>query len=589
MHKDEQDINFKSLFIPFTTLKATLILFLAGIAVFMNSLFNPFVYDDISNIVVSPSIRSLNNIPIFFYSSLTSPVTSNLKFLGAYYIPFLYTIYTIIYSVFGLNPLPFHLLQITMHIFVALLIFLIFSKFFRRGLAFILSLTFLIHPINSEAVIYIAALQYPLFFLFSLSAFYLLIKSKGTLLSYKQLFLIASLVFLSLLSKDTSILFIFIILSYVLLFSPKNLKRLTAAFALTFTIYFILKFIASFYSLWTLFPSLIERASFLTRLMSIPKIIFYYISKLFLPINFAIGQEWLVKQISLQNFYLPLVIDLLFFLILMLGGIFIYKKASNKSLRLYVFFAFWFCLSFGATLQIIPLSVTVADRWFYFPMIGLLGMFGVFCSAFFERLKTKKLITNLTIILSIIAIFLLSILTIVRNSQWKTPFILYNHDLQYATESSTLNSYLGEILVNNGEFTKAKSYFEKARILNPLGDSLNALAYLSEQQKDYAKAKDMYWQNINLKNGLPKYISYEGLARISLFYEHNPQTTERISKAALKMYPNDEVLIKLLAFSEYFTQNKKDALRIFQKLLNIAPNQENQKIYLMMQNNRLTF
>jgi protein O-mannosyl-transferase len=589
MNNKEQDLTFKSLFIPFTALKAALIIAFTGVAVFLNSFVNPFVYDDISNIVVSPSIRSLTNIPSFFYSSLTSPVTANFKLLGAYYIPFLYTIYTILYSVFGLNPLPFHLLQTIVHIFVTLLIFLIFSRFFRRAVAFTLSLVFLVHPINSEAVIYIAALQYPLFLLFSLSAFYLLIRWGKILLSFKRLFLVAFLLFLAFLSKDTGVLFVFIILSYTLFFSSKNLKRLIITSALTLALYLLLKIAASFNSLWTLFPSVIERTPLFLRLASIPKIIFYYLSKIILPINFAIGQEWLVKQINFQNFYLPLFFDLLFFSLLGLSGIYIYKKAGNKSFRLYVFFALWFCLGIGAVLQIIPLSVTVADRWFYLPFIGLLGIIGITYSTFLETMMIKKLIINLTFILSIVIIFSLSILTITRNSQWQTSFSLYSHDLQYAGESSTLNSYLGEILVANGKSDQARLYFEKARALNPLGDSLNALAYLSEQQKNYIKAKNLYWQNINLKNGLPKYISYEGLARISLFYEHNPQEAKDLSETALTMYPNDEILIKLLSFSEYFTKDKSEALKTFQKLMKIAPSQENQQIYLMMENDKLTF
>jgi tetratricopeptide (TPR) repeat protein len=233
--------------------------------------------------------------------------------------------------------------------------------------------------------------------------------------------------------------------------------------------------------------------------------------------------------------------------------------------------------------------VTVADRWFYFPFVGLLGMLGIIYNAFFERLKTKKLITNLILILSVILILLLSALTIVRNSQWQTSSQLYSHDEKYAGESAELEAYLGEIFVANGQLNTAKIRFEKAISFDPMGDSLNGLAYVYEQQKNYTKAKKLYWQNIKLSNGLPKYISYEGLTRIALIDEHNPWEAKQLSKAAFVLYPNDEALIKLLAFSEYFTKDKTEALETFRKLLNIVPNQENQKIYLMMENNKLTY
>jgi hypothetical protein len=51
MSKSEQDINFKSLFVPFTNLKATVIIFIIGFVSYFNMLFNGFVWDNLAYII----------------------------------------------------------------------------------------------------------------------------------------------------------------------------------------------------------------------------------------------------------------------------------------------------------------------------------------------------------------------------------------------------------------------------------------------------------------------------------------------------------------------------------------------------------
>jgi protein O-mannosyl-transferase len=588
MNDKESELTFKSLFIPFTKLKAVLILIVTGAAIFLNSIFNPFVYDDIQNIVVSPYVRNLANIPSFFYSGLAYPGNPFLQFTNVFYLPLLFTIYTLLISIFGINPLLFHLLQIFLHVICSVLLFIIFAKFFKRPLALFLSLIFLIHPINSEAVIYIAALQYPLLTVFGLIALYLLIAKENVMLNNKYLLLFGGMIFACLLSKETGILFIIILILYLLLFSQKNIKQVISTLAIILIPYLILKFTATNHILWTIFPSPIHRADLLARLISMPKIGMYYIYKFFIPVNFSIGQRWLVKQTDLQNFYIPLFIDILFIFLIIVYGVYLYKK-RNKILKLYIFFIFWFCLGIIVVLQITPLDVTVADRWFYFPIIGLLGATGIILSEFIAYFKNNKIAINLIPIVAIILVFLLSILTVIRNSQWQTPFTLYSHDARYAGESAEIEGYLGEIYAKNGQLNEAKNHFEKAIIFDPMGDSLNGLAYTYEQKGNYTKAKELYWKNIQLMNGLPKYISFEGLSRIALIYEHNPKEANRLCADALKKYPHDELLIKFLAISQYFLGNNTQALETFKKVLNTTNNQENQQIFIMMKNNKLTF
>src|ERR1700691_4974992 len=112
-HKPQDDeYSFYSLFVPLTKLKAICIIILTGIIIFFNGLFNPFQGDDIGQIVNNPQIAKLSNIPTFFLQSLVYSGINSIKFFHIYYKPILFTIFTLIYSLFGSNSFPFHLVQL---------------------------------------------------------------------------------------------------------------------------------------------------------------------------------------------------------------------------------------------------------------------------------------------------------------------------------------------------------------------------------------------------------------------------------------------------------------------------------------------
>jgi len=571
---------------PTQKAKAIYIIIFLGLIAFFNCLFNPFIYDDISQIVTNPDIK-LRYIPIFFHSSVIAPGVSGLTFFHMQYKPLFYTTYSLLYAAFGPSPFPFHFLQLSIHIINSVLIFLIFSRFINRPVSFVLSLIFLLHPINNESVVYIANMQDALFLLFGLLAFYIALKRGNARLSYKQLLLIAFFLLLSLLSKDTGILFTFILPIYVVLFSRRNFKRISVVTTGALTLFIILRLNSSHLALWTSFPSLVQRSSFLTRVLTMPRIVNYYIAKFLLPIHLSIGQEWLVKKANFQDFYVPLLFDLLFFASIFFCGVVLHKKRKSV-LKVYIFFTLWFCIGLGLSLQIFPLDLTVADRWFYFPIIGLLGMLGAFSSIFFDALTASKARTNIAIALGCVFLILLTSLTVARNTQWQSALKLYGHDLQYAEASPQLDSLYGQSLMQNGRIDEARFYLEKAVALDPYGNNIVNLAEFYELKKEYTHAKALYRQNVLSDNALPKYSSYEGLARIDLMHDKNYREAKELAETALQKYPQDPLLKAYLAMSAYMVGDKEEAQRTAQDLWYYQPNQLNQTLYLLIKNNQLT-
>src|SRR3990170_3317871 len=150
---------------------------LVGIAIYENSLGNPFHYDDAVAVVKNNNIRTLKNIPLFFTDPRMATAT-RLPSQAGHYRPLVVMSYAINYALGGLNPVGYHLVNLAFHVGSAFLVFLILKAMFTPTLslppqgggkkgggtsssatyaALAAGLIFLVHPFNSEAVNYITA------------------------------------------------------------------------------------------------------------------------------------------------------------------------------------------------------------------------------------------------------------------------------------------------------------------------------------------------------------------------------------------------------------------------------------------------
>ncbi len=415
MFNNEQNFSLKEFFAPLTTKKAILIIAVLGFIVFGNALFNGFVLDDRFQIVNLSNRVSIQKIPTFFFVRHAGYVSD-----VGYYRPIFFSFLTIMYSLFGLNSFFYHSFQLIIHIGNISLIFLLFKKFFTKGLSLFLSILFLAHPMNVEAVSYISAVADPLAVFFGLLALHIMIKDKLHILS---IIIASGLMLLSLLTKEAGFPILVIILSYCLFFKKKNILAISLFTCITLGLYFFLRLGVTheFFQSDKFAP--ITQISFSQRMMNVPKIIFFYIFTFFIPLKLRVAQYWIVEAINLQDFLLPLMFDILFFIALIFLWVFLYKK-NRKTLPSYLFFLCWFFIGLGLYLQFIALDMTVAERWFYLPMIGLLGLIGVIVH--YLKLDSKK--NYLILFLAVLVIIILSLRTMVRNADWFNGATLNSHD-----------------------------------------------------------------------------------------------------------------------------------------------------------------
>jgi hypothetical protein len=546
----EEEFSFKKLFVPLTSLKAIHWIVFIGIVVYANMLFNGFVLDDIVFILANIGIHHFN----FWY---LIGGTNNLFSNFGQYRPISALYFSVLYSLFNTTSFFYHFLQLLIHIVNALLLWILFRKFFSRYISLFITLVFLIHPIQVESVSYIATSDNPLFFLFGMTA---LLLSTSESINIKRISIISGLVLLSIFSKEAGVLFIIIILVYRYLFC-KNRKILPISIGLFASVLFYcwVRFGLEHAAVTNIDFNIVPLAtmSLPGRLMSGPEITLFYLKTFFFPLNLSLPQVWAISHVSISQFYIPLIIDFLFFLLIILLGIRI-LNSDRKNFTVFTFFTVWFIIGMGINLQIFPLDGTVADKWFYFPIVGLLGLIGL-CVRYI-KIFPQNLVKN-SYLIAIALLILLSLRTIVRNADWANEDTLYNHSVA-VSDDYVQEWYFGVNYQTMGQYPQALSHYLKAASLYPseltlcsVGDVYLRMGELKKTQ--YYCALGLHSRLNNSQKHEEKTFSDIAQASILLgdFKEAKTVLTDGI-----KEYPQFGDLWAMMAITKYQLGLRTDAL-----------------------------
>jgi tetratricopeptide (TPR) repeat protein len=281
----------------------------------------------------------------------------------------------------------------------------------------------------------------------------------------------------------------------------------------------------------------IDNLSLWGRLMTTPSIILFYLATFIFPLHLAHAYYWTYPTPTFSHFVLPLLVDLGFI------GLIIYTRrlAQRKLPPAYVmtlnFFALWFLLGLALISQVVPLDLTASDAWFYFPIVGLLGMIGIVVMMLPARTPRYILVT-----ISCAVIVLLGIRTSVRSHDWSSDATLASHDIKYSPDDY------------NSEFAIARSL---------------ALEHNYNEARIHAqRAADLFPTNIN----------YELLGAICIWSGDLP-SNERVLIKGLTLYPNDATLWLDKAIIEENAHDFPTAKVSVSHAYKLAPTQQVQGYY----------
>ena len=555
--KEQQndELSFKSFFIPFTRVKAIHYIVIIGLIVYGNGLVNPFIGDDFLQITSNSLVHSLSNIITLFFGSTFYNGTTD---VGVYFKPLLSTSFALIYSIFGNTPFWFHLFQLILHIINTVIVYVVLRYFLKNTTSFFLSLIFLVHPINSQSVFYISGLQEPLFFFFGILSFWLILRFKTKYIPFT-----AFLLMLSLFSKEAGVLFFLLIILYFILYHKRYFLKFFIFSSFSLIIYFLLRFHAVGL-IKNPHVTPINDLNLFERILNIPSILFFYIERFIYPMKLTFTNNWAYSTVTFNNFILPLIVVLVVIFIFIVTGTFIKQKSSKNYFTNYIFFTVFLVIGLSLYMQFFSLDMITSERWFYFPIVGLLGMIGTAYESLFKKINKKVLI-----LIVLIIIFLFSIRTIKSSFDWRDSRGIYYKDLAYNQDNYIAKINIAMFLYREGRYNEAEQFVNQSINRYPRVISYNLLGLIYFEKNDYKRAKEAY--SHALKLGQSRQL-YESIAQLGIFYDDSNNI--QIIKKGLVLYPNDVYLWKFLAILYYREGKFDEARNAIEKAYQLDPNDQ---------------
>ncbi len=489
-----------------TLVQVLLIVFLAVLG-YSNTFHVPYIFDDVWSIVENPKIRDLH----FF---LETDAIRSTRYLG-------FLTFALNYAVHELDVTGYHVVNLAIHIINASLVYLLVlltlrTPRMRNGASSLVSLLplgaallFVSHPLQSQAVTYIAQRFASLATLFYLLCLVLYIRSRLSENNAPRY----TLYTLSLLSavcamktKEISFTLPVVIALYELLFfQGKAAKRILRLVPLFLTMLIIpLSLIGIDKPIGEVIGDVSEATKVQTSLsrweylMTQFRVLVTYIRLVFVPINQNLDYDYPVSR----TFFDPnVVLSFLFLLLLFGGGVYLlYKsritnhKSPNTHYRLISFGIFWFFITLSVESSLIPIVDVIFEHRMYLPGAGVFIATGTGALILAERLKEKWRGAEKTVAAAfMVIVLLLTATTLARNLVWKDGITLWQDVVQKSPRNSIAHYNLGVVYQDKGRIEEAiQQYLLAIRIRPDYADAYTNLgkAYLSKGM--YEKAIEQF-------------------------------------------------------------------------------------------------
>lgn len=414
------------------------------VAVYFNGLGGEFaVVDDLTSFVENEENRDL---------------VRNFKALDLQLI-----VYSLSYRLFGINPLPLHLVSLTLHAIVTILAFISLYTLFGRGISLIASLLFAVHPVNTETVTWISGSPYlwnTLFAYLVIVPFILYRRWRGGR-RYRHLITSAIIYVLALILVRSPWTLIVPPALVVIdqFFCSKKLSFRSGARFLLFIIPALIFFFGVIYSRQVErsapeegITSVTLNQQSLTRLQSYPYTI-YSMWKLYIfPKDLTIYYDGNpITNVTRASMF---VVSAIFII-----AIIYFWKKNRKVVGTFLMLL----VLIAPALSPFRLTWFIAERYLYFGTV----FFGALVAMLLLQLEKKTGIKRLSVILTALLVITYSFRTIVRNNDWKTPKALALATIKTSPYSVRAYNDLGNIYLMEEDYERATQYYREALEIFP--------------------------------------------------------------------------------------------------------------------------
>ncbi len=304
----------------------------------------------------------------------------------------------------SINDLPsLHLFNLVIHSINAFLVFILAKNLkVDTSLALIVAIIWALHPLNSQAVVYLAqryTLVCAFFSLLSINLFLqLLNKESFNYADITRLILLVVFCILAMLSKQTAV-YLPVALIIVYLFNRYDVKKVSVS--LMILIACVLGFLYFKDLLHVVDKLSRETLSYdrLTYFSTQLKIILIYLSKIVLPVELSLEKTVTIVSFNTPQFYRYLIINLILFLAFIFYGYFKNDK------RIYVLI-FLLLGSLSVESSFIPIEDLYFEHRMYLPSVFVLLLIFIPLGGLFSKNNAKKVTYTSFAIVSLLCLYL---------------------------------------------------------------------------------------------------------------------------------------------------------------------------------------
>ncbi len=453
---------------------------IVGFLVYSNTFSVPFHFDD-RNIFKNPIVKNFNNS-----GSSSADIYSKDVFKSRYAG---YLTFALNKKINGLNVSGYHVVNLSIHIANAFLIYFLVILSFRtpyliksslrehsKYIALFSSLFFLSHPVQTQAVTYIAQRLASLATMFYILSIVSYIKSRvSTPYATRYTLYAVSLVsaVLAMKTKETAFTLPVAITLYEFMFLEGKIKRrLLYLIPLLFTMLIIpLTFITINKPVGDLIGDVSEATRVQTSMSRFDylftqfRVVVTYLRLLFFPIDQRLVYDYpIYHSLLVPQVYLPFL-----FLLSIFGlGVFLFRRSKvyDHGLRLISFGIFWFFITLSVESSIIPIVDVIFEHRVYLPSVGVSFaiMSGIFLlSGRLKSRKTQIIAASFFILLQI----MFAIAAYARNNVWGSEISLWEDVVRKSPKNVRGHNNLGDVYWGIGLNDKAIEQYEIAIRIDP--------------------------------------------------------------------------------------------------------------------------
>ncbi len=545
------------------SLKMAILLGVIAFMAYANTFSNGYALDDFTvirdNTIVTKGMSAIPQILTTPYRRGWFITTNDL------YRPLSLVMFATEYQLFDGQPKASHVMNVLVFAGCVILLFLFLDKLFgkkRTGVAFFATLLFALHPIHTEVVANIKSRDELLCFFFAFLSLNMFLKyaNSGTM---KHLIYGIVAFFLSYLSKETVISFLFVIPFIFYFYKNENKTRslyISASAVAVSVVFLIIRYSvlkaygANADSVVSFIDNHLVKApspavAFATEILILGK----YIALLFVPYPLVCDYSFnSIPFASLGNIWV--ILSLVFYLAIAAFGI---MRLVKKPKDPYAFAILFFLATIALFSNIVfIIGAPMAERFVFFASVGFCLAIALIVDQFLAGSKeaepSMSVFTNPKMMMIFVPVCLVFAFMVVnRNGDWMDNFTLFKADIKKAPNDSRLAYYLGtEMVVTN---SKSEGNPEvRNQIIK------EASTYLKQALNIYPEYTDA---NASLGDAYFKLAIYD--------------SAELYDKRALESNPKYTIAINNLAGVYFMTNRYEKALEVCQKAIVLNPNYVN--------------